>query len=136
MAELWTPPSLAADGFTTLRRRGVLLSLTLSFSVGTVASTIYVPSVPAIARALDTSIARVQFTFVSYLLAYAISMLVLGPLSDRFGRRRTILCGLALSAVSSLACARQPQHRFSDSGAGSARDRRLRRDGRRPRRHP
>ena len=112
MAELSSPPSLAADGFTTLRRRGVLLSLTLSFSVGTVASTIYVPSIPAIARALDTSIARVQFTFVSYLLAYAISMLVLGPLSDRLGRRRTVLYGLALSAVSSLACAASPSIDF------------------------
>ncbi len=112
MAELWNPPSLAADGFTTLRRRGVLLSLTLSFSVGIVASTIYVPSIPAIARALDTSIARVQFTFVGYLLAFAISMLVLGPLSDRFGRRRTVLYGLALSAVSSLACAASPSIDF------------------------
>ncbi len=105
-------PSLAADGFTTLRRRCVLLSLTLSFSVGTVASTIYVPSVPAIAHALDTTVARVQFTFVAYLLAYAVSMLVLGPLSDRLGRRRTVLCGLALGAVSSLACAASPGINF------------------------
>jgi MFS transporter, DHA1 family, multidrug resistance protein len=112
MPELPDVRSLAADGFTTLRRRGVLLSLTLSFSVGTVASTIYVPSVPAIARALDTSVTRVQFTFVAYLLAYAISMLVLGPLSDRLGRRRTVLYGLTLSAVSSLACAASPSIDF------------------------
>src|SRR5271163_2134023 len=112
MAELPDGPSLAADGFSTLCRRGVLLSLTLSFSVGTVASTIYVPSVPAIAHAFDASVARVQFTFVAYLLAYAISMLVLGPLSDRLGRRRTILYGLALTAVSSLACAASPSIAF------------------------
>jgi MFS transporter, DHA1 family, multidrug resistance protein len=112
MLELSDGPSLAADGFSTLRRRGVLLSLTLSFSVGTVASTIYVPSVPAIAHALDTSVARVQFTFVAYLLAYALSMLVLGPLSDRLGRRRTVLYGLGLSAVASLACAASPSIGF------------------------
>jgi len=112
MAELPDGPSLAADGFSTLCRRGVLLSLTLSFSVGTVASTIYVPSVPAIAHAFDASVARVQFTFVAYLLAYAISMLVLGPLSDRLGRRRTVLYGLALSAVASLACAASPSIDF------------------------
>ena len=96
---------MAADGFSPLRRRVVLLSLTGASSLGIVASTIYVPSVPAIARALDTSIARVQMTFVGYLLAFAVSMLVLGPLSDRLGRRRTVLWGLALSAVSSLVCA-------------------------------
>jgi DHA1 family bicyclomycin/chloramphenicol resistance-like MFS transporter len=73
-----------------------------------VASTIYVPSIPAIAGAFETSIARVQLTFVGYLLAFAASMLVLGPLSDRYGRRRTILCGLALSAISSVACAISP----------------------------
>lgn len=105
-------PALAADGFTTLRRRFVLLSLTLSFTVGTVASTIYVPSVPAIAHTLNTSVARVQFTFVAYLLAYAVSMLVLGPLSDRLGRRRTVLCGLTLAAFSSLACAASPDIHF------------------------
>ena len=96
---------MAADGFSPLRRRVVLLSLTGASSLGIVASTIYVPSVPAIARAFDTSIARVQMTFVGYLLAFAVSMLVLGPLSDRLGRRRTVLWGLALSAVSSLVCA-------------------------------
>jgi DHA1 family bicyclomycin/chloramphenicol resistance-like MFS transporter len=91
-----------------VRRRIVLLSLTWASSLGIVASTIYVPSVPAIARALDTSVARVQLTFVGYLVAFAISMLALGPLSDRFGRRRTVLCGLALCAVSSLLCAASP----------------------------
>lgn len=96
------------DGFTTLRRRIVLLSLTASSSLGLVASTIYVPSVPAIAHSLGTSIAQVRLTFVGYLLAFAVSMLVLGPLSDRFGRRRTVLCGLALSALASLACAASP----------------------------
>ncbi|MGH7045302.1 MAG: multidrug effflux MFS transporter [Stellaceae bacterium] len=105
MAEPADPLPVTADGLTRVRRRVVLLSLTWASSLGIVSSTIYVPSVPAIAHALHTSIARVQLTFVGYLLALAVSMLVLGPLSDRFGRRRTVLCGLALCAVSSLVCA-------------------------------
>jgi MFS transporter, DHA1 family, multidrug resistance protein len=108
MVELSVNRTLAADGFTPIRRRIVLLSLTASSSLGLVASTIYVPSVPAIAHGLHTSIARVQLTFAAYLLAFAISMLVLGPLSDRFGRRRTVLCGLALSVLASLVCAISP----------------------------
>src|SRR5262249_58674886 len=75
-------------------------------------STIYVASIRAIAAALETSIARVQLTFVGYLLAFAASMLVLGPLSDRYGRRRTIICGLALTAVSSITCAVSPTIEF------------------------
>jgi MFS transporter, DHA1 family, multidrug resistance protein len=45
-------------------------------------------------------------------LAFAASMLVLGPFSDRYGRRRTIICGLSLSALSSIACAVSPTIEF------------------------
>ena len=100
------------DGSAIPRHRVLLLTLTMTSSLGMVASTIYVPSIPAIAAALETSIARVQLTFVGYLLAFAASMLVLGPLSDRYGRRRTIICGLALTAVSSIACAVSPTIEF------------------------
>src|SRR5262245_11951611 len=99
-------------GFANPRRRILLLTLTMASSLGMVASTIYVPSIPAIASALETSIARVQFTFVGYLLAFALSMLILGPLSDRYGRRQTIIAGLVLSALSSLACALSPTIEF------------------------
>ena len=108
MSELSTA-SLPKDGGSEVpRHRVLLLTLTMTSSLGMVASTIYVPSLPAIAAALETSISRVQLTFAGYLLAFAASMLVLGPLSDRYGRRRTIICGLALSAVSSVACAVSP----------------------------
>jgi MFS transporter, DHA1 family, multidrug resistance protein len=100
------------DQFSRFGRRILLLTLTMSSSLGMVASTIYVPSIPAIAAAFETPISRVQLTFVAYLLAFAASMLVLGPLSDRCGRRRTIICGLLLSALSSIACAASPTIEF------------------------
>src|SRR5438132_11974295 len=103
MSELLAARTPEADGLTPARCRGLLVAVTATASLGMVASTIYVPSIPAIASALETSIARVQFTFVGYLLAFALSMLVLGPLSDRYGRRQTIVGGLVLSALSSLA---------------------------------
>jgi len=112
MPELLTTTSLRDDGCAVLRHRVLLLTLTMTSSLGMVASTIYVPSIPAIAGALETSIARVQLTFVGYLLAFAASMLVLGPLSDRYGRRRTIICGLVLSTIGSIACAVSPTIEF------------------------
>jgi len=89
-----------------------MVTLTITCSLGLVASTIYVPSVPAIAAALETSVSRVQLTFVMYLAAFAVSMLVLGPLSDRYGRRRTIILGASLSALGSIACAASPTIEF------------------------
>src|SRR5437667_7020854 len=108
MPELFTTRPRRDDGFTDPSRRVLLLTLTMTSSLGMVASTIYVPSIPAIASAFETSVGRVQLTFVGYLLAFAASMLVLGPLSDRYGRRRTIIWGLVLSALGSIACAVSP----------------------------
>lgn len=105
---LYTPNSVQFGEFSNANRRVLLPTLTFTCSLGMVASTIYVPSIPAIAVALETSIARVQFTFVGYLLAFAISMLVLGPSSDRYGRRRTMIFGVALSVLGSIACAASP----------------------------
>jgi MFS transporter, DHA1 family, multidrug resistance protein len=99
---------VARRGPSDESRRALLLTLTIACSLGMLASTIYVPSVPAIAHSLRASVASVQLTFVGYLAAFASSMLILGPLSDRFGRKRTIIFGVALSALGSLACAVSP----------------------------
>src|SRR6202040_1157676 len=106
------PYSGAAVRSGDARRRALLVTLTITCSLGQVASTIYVPSVPAIASALETSVSRVQLTFVAYLAAFAVSMLVLGPLSDRYGRRRTMILGISLSALGSIACAASPTIEF------------------------
>ncbi len=108
MSDLLPGRPLAADGLGLVRRRLLLLTLTVASALGLIASTIYVPSIPAIAGAFGTSVAWVRFTFVGYLLAFALSMLVLGPLSDRYGHRRTMILGLAVCALSSVACAVSP----------------------------
>jgi MFS transporter, DHA1 family, multidrug resistance protein len=112
LARLLQPVRLAAAPGTKASHRALLLTLTITCSLGQVASTIYVPSIPAIASALDTSVPRVQFTFVGYLLAFAVSMLLLGPLSDRCGRKRVMMFGLVLSAFGSIACALSPTVEF------------------------
>src|ERR1700724_36541 len=102
------PYSVAAVRPRDARRRALLVTLTITCSLGQIASTIYGSSIPAIASGFETSVARVEFTVVAYLVAFAASMLALGPLSDRYGRKRTMIAGLAFSALGSIACAASP----------------------------
>ncbi len=69
---------------------------------------LYLPSLPAIARDLGSSIERAQLSVTIYLGVFAITQLFLGPLSDVLGRRRTIGGGLALFLLADLACMLAP----------------------------
>jgi DHA1 family bicyclomycin/chloramphenicol resistance-like MFS transporter len=75
---------------------------------GQLASNIYVPGIPDIARDLGTTVSAAQTLVAAYLGAFAVAQLVMGPLSDRFGRRPVIVGGLSLFTVASIVCAVVP----------------------------
>jgi MFS transporter, DHA1 family, multidrug resistance protein len=64
----------------------------------------YLPSMPGMARALGVDFSTIQLTLSLYLAAMAIGQLIIGPLSDRFGRRPILLIGLSVFVVGSLIC--------------------------------
>lgn len=61
----------------------------------------YLPALPDIARDLGASTSATQLTLTATLTGLAAGQLVFGPLSDRLGRRRPLLAGLALFVVAS-----------------------------------
>lgn len=80
-----------------------LLPLLMAMTaIGPLTLNILVPAVPGLAETLNTDAATVQLTISLFLLGLAFSQLLLGPLSDRFGRRPVVLCGLALTALASV----------------------------------
>ncbi len=64
-----------------------LIVLVAATALGPLVMQIFLPSLPAIQAGLGVSAAAVQLVVSVSLLATAVSMLVYGPLSDRFGRR-------------------------------------------------
>jgi DHA1 family bicyclomycin/chloramphenicol resistance-like MFS transporter len=88
--------------------RLILPILVAAGALGLLASSIYVPSIPDIGRELGVPVGQVQLTMTVFLLAYGVSMLIIGPLSDRYGRRQVLLAGNVLCLVASLACAFAP----------------------------
>lgn len=87
-----------------------LLGLLIILAI--ISTTLYVPSMPAMARAFHTDIAAIQLTLTAFLIPYAFGQLIHGPLSDRLGRRPILFAGLGLAGVASLACALAPDIRF------------------------
>lgn len=70
--------------------------LTLLVFSGTLAMHIFVPALPLAASDLGTSIATIQQTVSFYILGLAIAGILYGPISDRYGRRRTLIGALVL----------------------------------------
>jgi DHA1 family bicyclomycin/chloramphenicol resistance-like MFS transporter len=65
----------------------------------------YLPALPRIGDEFHTGPAQVQLTLTACLVGLAVGQLLVGPLGDRWGRRRPVLAGLGLYAVTSLLCA-------------------------------
>jgi DHA1 family bicyclomycin/chloramphenicol resistance-like MFS transporter len=86
----------------------VELVLTAVVGLGALSIDMFLPSLPAIAAAFGAPPATVQLTVTLFLMAFAASQLVYGPLSDRFGRRGVLIGGLGLYALAGLACALAP----------------------------
>lgn len=87
----------------TPRVRPSLAILVVCTAVQPFALNVLAPATPAIARALNTDYGTIQLTLTLYLLAVAISQLMVGPLSDRIGRRPCIVAGLGLFTIGSIA---------------------------------
>ena len=68
----------------------------------------YLPNLPDVARDLGATDTMAQLTMTSMMVGGALGQLVLGPLSDRFGRRRPALIGTALHVLTCALCVFAP----------------------------
>ena len=65
----------------------------------------YLPAFADIAMSLDATPVQMQQTLSAYLLGFAFMSLFHGAISDSFGRRPVVLCGLAVFTLTSIGCA-------------------------------
>ena len=80
---------------------GTLIALT---GVSALAMNLFLPSLPGMARYFDTTPAVIGLSVGVYLFFNAALQLVIGPISDKYGRRRVILAGLLIYLVATLGC--------------------------------
>jgi DHA1 family bicyclomycin/chloramphenicol resistance-like MFS transporter len=85
--------------------RGVVALLLSAIPLSQIPLDAYTPAMPDMVRDLAASNALVQNTVTVYVLGMCLALVPVGMLADFWGRRRTLLAGLALLIVASVACA-------------------------------
>ena len=90
------------------RRRAILLVLCLSLLAGVIDNTVLNTALPTLARVLHAGTSSLQWIVDAYTLCFAALLIPAGALGDRYGRRLSLIGGLSVFALGSLAAAFAP----------------------------
>jgi DHA1 family bicyclomycin/chloramphenicol resistance-like MFS transporter len=80
----------------------VVLFLSLLLGLQPVATDLYLPALPGMTTDLGATLPQAQLTLTAMLLAFGLSQLVWGPVSDRWGRRPVLILGMGLFALAAV----------------------------------
>lgn len=100
-----TIPSNPGDQLSRRRRLLYILLLGALTALGPFTIDLYLPAFPALEASLGVTEAQVQLTLAGTTLGFAFGQLVVGPFSDKFGRRTPLILATALHIAASLGAA-------------------------------
>ncbi|MFG3194068.1 Bcr/CflA family multidrug efflux MFS transporter [Streptomyces omiyaensis] len=102
-------PSPAAPA-SAAQRAGLLVTLVLGglTALPPLSMDMYLPALPEVTRSLSAPAATVQLTLTACLAGMALGQLVVGPMSDKWGRRRPLLAGMVVYVLATAVCAFAP----------------------------
>jgi EmrB/QacA subfamily drug resistance transporter len=104
--EVIPPPRAADEAPPDPRRWGVLAVLCLALLIVGVDGTIVNVALPTLVRELGATNSQLQWIVDAYTIVFASFLLIAGNTGDRLGRKWTLLFGLVVFGLGSLACSR------------------------------
>jgi len=81
-----------------------IATLIMLAGLAALAMNIFLPSLPGMAEYFETDYRLLQLSIALYLAVNAVFQILIGPISDKFGRRPVILCGMVLFLVATIGC--------------------------------
>ncbi|MDG4647479.1 multidrug effflux MFS transporter [Roseibacterium sp. SDUM158017] len=81
-----------------------IFTLIVLTGLGALSMNIFLPSLPAMTDYFQTDYRLMQLSVALYLAVNALLQVLIGPISDRFGRRPVLLWGIAIFLVATLGC--------------------------------
>lgn len=102
------PAVSPGDALHRRARTTVVVVLGLLVALGPFTTDLYLPAFPAVQASFRTSDVAIQLTLSATILGFALGQLVVGPLSDRFGRRVPLLAATTLHVLTCLGAAVAP----------------------------
>lgn len=93
-----------ATGAGQARGAAVPVIVAIAFALLPLSTDLYLATLPGLRRDFGIGVPQAQLTLSAFVVGFAISQLVYGPLSDRFGRRPVLLGGLLVYVASTFAC--------------------------------
>ena len=88
-----------------LKRKGLIGMILLLSMTAPLSTDMYLAAFPKILKEFNTTEHMLNYTLVGFFIFFALGMLFMGPLSDKYGRKPVLLSGLAIYLVSSILCA-------------------------------
>ncbi|MCX5014191.1 Bcr/CflA family multidrug efflux MFS transporter [Streptomyces sp. NBC_00555] len=100
----------AAAPLKAARRTGLLVTFVLGglTALPPLSMDMYLPALPEVTTALHSPAATIQLTLTACLAGMALGQLVIGPMSDKWGRRRPLLIGMIVYVLATAICALAP----------------------------
>lgn len=83
----------------------ILLLISVMLMMQPLSTDLYLASLPSLASGFNVPVSTVQLTLTLFVIGFGGAQLIVGPLSDRFGRRPVLLIGLVLYIAASALCA-------------------------------
>ncbi len=91
-----------------LKNAGLITLITILSMIPPLSTDLYMPALPEMTSYFNTTSTIMSFTMTIFFIFMAIGILILGPMSDKYGRKPVLIASISISMIFSAACAFVP----------------------------